>query len=626
MVFASEKTKAEAQRGRQHKEEDLLLMTKELRELIAMRRSVPVDSANQSTVYTLRDLGEPLARLGLFDEIDVLATQIRELSQHVTSTKQRRWLGKFDFRRLKVRMLTARREYDQAVAISNGWKDDYVAIRGAIVQGDLDDAFTLIENSVGSDADFSQRRFLIGSAAWLAMTAHWLGREKMVDSALNWLRILIEEKPDSTRQLDDASALPSSDEPEVLAYFVLTLANIGRGEIAEELVKAHDLQTRCKGFLNIFEQLAYRLEVAGDALRGWKLRDSLNRSPDDDWEAVLAPLASRSAACLDALIRSDLPAASHRTEELLELAIKLVLPEDGPRWTDPQKGLFRLQKSLDTLQKFSVDLHSFGQRELERRVFQTYSKLVDLLPVLFEEPVSWHRWREWHRDLLRYDDQRQVSRFAGAVPDVEIHRLADQLSQLLYGDRPDVSPEDWRSFTRWEIAKVRIGMIPEGLEVLYPDERRDAIRAMIDNGHADAAAPLYQTLVEDAQRQISEDQKDYWVVNTRIWNARKAITELAAYFDDLQFAVKCAEGLEHLTERKAGYRAIARSLADATDMTNAIEWSLTLPNEFLQLAALVDILRHTTRDLAAPEFLPKTSLLQQIKRVDDPYLITPGGC
>ena len=199
----AEMPKQQALETRMRLETEGLATTSRLRNLYSSLRDTLFRTVtSEPGCKRLDGLAESLSRLGMISELD----DLDELMQANRQSKRTGTSSKWYVDRIpRCRMEThvARRDYKQAGRRDLSKTEGGVLLRGAIFQGDLDDAQAILHSVVSrrESTDENQNSQTLYFAGRLAVAAHWRENNVLRDWALQLMQCLLENKDDASQRL-----------------------------------------------------------------------------------------------------------------------------------------------------------------------------------------------------------------------------------------------------------------------------------------------------------------------------------------------------------------------------------------------------------------------------------------
>ena len=615
------KTKSDAREERLHLEVKAQTATGRLRELIAQLQPLLYRTEDSAYRHIMSTLAKSLARLGLFIDLETLGTEMREANKDQRNAT-------YYIPRLHIEALVARRDYAEAFAKATRKIERGLVIYGAIYQGDLQDAYSMIEEAVAGRQDLNAlaELRLVNAAARLAIVAHWAGNENLVKASLCLMRALLEEQAVSPRALNEDTDWMKSD-ASFGAYFLLTMVSAGQAKLAESLWFEHDFDALCSGVLATNNRLCFQLAMAGktdralDISRKYKSHREVFYESEDEYPTKLL-----RAICFRVARDGDLTTADRYAEDFLRTIEDIASPSDSEAWEDKVEGLNHVNSALSKLATFILWMWEAGATEITQQAVQAYFQLADRLPSLLDEKSVWHLVRRWDTHFVD---------FQGMLPQEELVEFASRQLQFLIENLDMTVPDERNLIAKWQLAFARIGQVPPKIEAVTFAQQVPIIRCLLDAGHREQAERVYQPLAELAAGEHSEG-KDPKIHRWEVAQALVAVIELAPYFDQHDFGVDSIDQWKQVESSMAQwanagsridyYRTISRSLVDATNVENATDWAESIPEEEIRLVALVEILHSATSEIADAANVRLTRIYEELTRIDPSGLVFRGGC
>jgi len=596
--------KAEAREARLRLEAEGLAATSRLRKLYTSLNDTLFrgDDVRSDTSFRLSGPADVLSRLGLIDELNDLEKLIKGKGTERPPRSKRKWFVS-NIAHSRMQTWVARRDYEQGMLSLPTKNGRYTLFLGAIYQGDLDDAHAMLRDAVSrrESPDAFPDLQAVYCAGRLAIVAHWQGNSSLAESALQIMRCFLEQKPLSTRPLDeDNNWIPTQSGFE--SYYIVTLASAGFPALAETIWNRLDENGRT----SIRHELCKHLAMAGKQERAFRI--ARQGDSDESPSHLFKPL------CHHAAQSGDLDTASRFADEYFASV------------HDQAQNLKRLSNSFDQLYEFIRWLKRANQSDLANRAVRAYIELAD------------RGATENDADIRRSFALHSGTHFVGfkdILSASELTEFAHRQSQFVISQLDIEDYADKERIAEWRLALAQIGEIPTDVPDLLIQQQVPIVIALLDAGHGDEALQIYRPIVDWAVKPLSTDP-DTTVSPGRVTRSRYAMAQLGPYFDDVEIAMKCVEQLQ-ASDSSTDYRRngavhidyqlstrIPRSLAHAKGLDVATDWAESLTDKDKQLRACAVLLDIATEHIGTASDYKRTSIAAELGRIDPSYMIAVG--
>ena len=629
-VVADTNTVTARQEALRRREAETLAATIELRQLIDDELATAWESnSGKNHTMTVLFLTNALANLGQFDAItklrdDVRATGDKALAKVVRSDSN----GVFTARMVRQDYAAA----DQAKPRSSSSMTHYGTISWAIRNRDLDVAEKMMVDlekiKIPKDGKVRYRGALTLANAEFAIAAHWLGETDRIVPALRRYRALVENKDVSTRPIDEDADWIKTDYM-FGPYFVLTLASCGHGALAVSIADSLGLgkPPKAGGFYPYsMLNLCSRLAQAGDTERSLRIaRQEFNDGVPAELLRVLCRRALRDGK-LDAARRF----AAEFHSAVLQFSFEYRPPHKRHEKlvTEQSKLLDRINIAADHMGSFVRDMKAEQQPELARAAAAAYVKLSDRFVDEYENKSSAADilgWRRFDRLVFR----SELDPLVELLPPDELKRFLARQHSFVEKHAAVLQPGRSRNKARvkFDMLLASLGTVPNSLSRFEMRERLSLVERLLAAGNHAGAKSVFETTREQVTRANRANgvsgSAGGRVVHVGTQH-RYIAAQMAIKCGELAAGVTIVELIKHRGERVDGYRVLGRVYTEATDMATAFEWSKSLNDSDLRLAALVGILEAKSASVAVTEPDELAEFLSEVKSVGE--LLILWGC
>lgn len=613
----------------QRREAETLSATAELREVIVEELATALKSgAGKDHTMTVLFLTTSLAELGQFDTIKKLRDDVRATGEEALA----RVVNNYSDGLFTAHM--RRRDYaaaDKAKSRSNSDTTQYGMISWAIRNRDLDVAEKMMADLEKVKLKNGIPRYsgpLMLGHAQLAAAAHWLGEDERIIPALRRYRALAEQKDVSDRPFDEDADWVKADGM-FGPHFVLILASCGQADLAESLAKTLNVSnpSRSHGYFPYSTlNLCGRLAVAGETERSLRIAR-------EKWNGVV-PAELLRVLCRAAIRDGKLDAARQFAEEfhtaVSEFSFTYWPPHQRVRdsITEQSKLLDQLNSAAKLTALFVGDMKAEQKPELARAAAAIYVKLTDRFVDEFENKSTekdWQGWRRHDRPIFK-SDLDLIVEFLSAD-----ERLSYAKRHRAFVEKHAKYLESARSRKqarlKLDMVLASLGFVPDDLSRFPMRERMLLMERLLAAGNQAGAKAVFEPTRKHVTRVeyvgAVSGSAGGRVVNVAT-QSRYVAAQMAVKFGEVTAGVAIIDLLKHRGERVDGYRVIAKTYAEATDLATAFEWAKSLDDSDLRLAACVGVLQTESAIMEVTETDELGKFIDEVRSFGEPFIF--WGC